>query len=421
MELKKSISRILAVIICLTPFLITPGFGDTYYLIKALFIIASTLLVLVKWILYEKNKRFQLENLSIIAKLAFSYLILIYISTIFSVDILNSLIGISNRWESVITLTCYILLLVFSSLYFDFDNKIKRVLMWSGSIMAFIGILQFFNIIGEINYSYSWGDFAASYGTLGNQNYLGAYITIILPVTIYMYINTNKLLYFLSSGLLYAVMIMTKTRGAWLGMFIAFLFLIFCFYKQKEKYKSFVFISLFFFLITIGLDVLLNGAVILRFLTIIFEFGKFNTVDGPENTDGSNRIYIWTRILKSLPQKPFFGVGVSNLSYIFKNYFVSDNTLSPVFEENVFERAHNEFLHISMTTGIPSGISYTIMIFYTFKEVKQKIKNNPSLIPITASLIAYVAQSLFSNSVISHSYIFWIFLGATIYQINSFD
>lgn len=419
METKRNISIILTIIMCLTPFLVTPGFADTFYLIKAIFVIIFTLLIVLKWFLYEQNKKSQVKNSSIITKIALIYLGLIYISTIFSVNILNSIIGISNRWESVIILSCYVLLFVFSSKYFNFDINKMKILVYSGIIMSLIGVLQFFRIIYNNDFPFAWGRFTAAYGTLGNPNYLGAYITMIFPISLYLYFSTNKIGYYLSSCIMYSTLILTMTRGAWLGALSAFMLVNVCFFQDKTKHKKIIILSITLIAITLGIDLLLDGAIILRFLSILFEFGGFISVNGPDEMAGSSRIFTWTRIFHSIPRKPFFGVGVSNLRYIFETYYQSDLITLENIEYVVLDRAHNEFLHIPMTTGIPSLISYVALIGSVYKKTIGRIKKDAKLIALFASILGYTVQSFFSSSIISHSYIFWIFLGACIYQADT--
>jgi len=61
----------------------------------------------------------------------------------FSENVLNSVIGQDNRWDGLIIQTCYVLLLIFSSFYFEISNKSMHYLLLAGFSMAFIGLLQF--------------------------------------------------------------------------------------------------------------------------------------------------------------------------------------------------------------------------------------------------------------------------------------
>lgn len=427
MNVSRTISRILRVILCFTPFLIAPYTSDGIGFPKTIFIIAMTLLIVGIWVLYEKDKGRQIRSMNFVLKSAILYLILIYTSTIFSIDILNSIFGITNRGESVLLQSCYVLLFLFSTQYLKFDRKTINALIISGVVMSTIGVLQFFKVIYVESYSFPWGDFASPFGTLSNPNYLGAYLTIILPISIYMYFSNKSWKYYFSSCLIFAVALMSRTRGAWLGMSIAMVILIVFFVRDSKKRKKVEVLIMTFASIIFALNLLMNGIIISRVLSIIFDFKQVAAPagpagsPGPDDAAGSYRIFTWKRVVMAIPRNPLVGVGMGNLRYIFETYFSND--LVVVREQGVaaFQRAHNEFIHIAATTGIPSLIVYIAFLFGVAKNSISRIRSNPISIALTASIIGYIAQSFFSNNIVYHSYMFWIILGTSMYRGKTVD
>ena len=422
MNVNKTINKILIVILCFTPFFMAPWPSDIIGMPRVIFIIGATLLMMYIWIRYEKEKSNQLKTLNLASKLGMLYLLLIYVSTIFSVDKLNSIIGISNNRESVILLTCYVLIFLFSMQYLNFDKKKANLFILSGVIMSIISVLQFFKIIYFESYSFPWGNYASPYGTLNNPNYLGAYITLILPVSIYMYFAEKKSMYYFSSCLIFMVALMSRTRGAWLGISVTFVFLMMYFIKDKEHRRKIEVLVISFVFIAFVLNLLMSGILVSRAVSIVFDLKEVAAPEGPAGTPGlddaagSYRMFIWKRVIESLPKHPLFGVGVGNLRYIFETYYTQELLAIQNQGISTFQRAHNEFIHIAGTTGIPSLIAYVLMLASVIKTSYEKIRSNPISIALTFSVIGYIIQSFFSNNVVYHSYMFWIILGAAIHQ-----
>lgn len=422
MNVSKTINKILIVVLCFTPFFIAPWPSDIIGMPRVIFIITATLLMVYVWVRYEKDKTAQLKTLNLASKLGILYLLLIYISTFLSVDKLNSIFGISNNRESVILLTCYVLIFLFSMEYLDFDKKKMNLLILSGVIMSVISVLQFFKIIYFESYSFPWGNYASPYGTLNNPNYLGAFITLILPISIYMYFSEKKSMYYFSSCLIFTVALMSRTRGAWMGISVSFVILMMFFIKDKEHRKKIEVLVISFAFIAFALNLLMSGILVSRAVSIVFDFKEVAAPEGPAGTPGlddaagSYRMFIWKRVIETLPKHPLFGVGVGNLRYIFETYYTEEFLSVQNQGISTFQRAHNEFIHIAGTTGIPSLITYVLMLFSVIKTSFMKVRSNPISIALTVSVIGYIIQSFFSNNVVYHSYMFWIILGAAIHK-----
>lgn len=403
MPLKVSINKVLLVILLVTPFLITPGL-DRFYFIKAVFILFATLLMMIKWILYEKSKKEKLKDALIHFKFGFAYLGLIVISVFFSVNPRNSIIGFTNRWEGLIILICYFLLMLFSFWYFEFNEAVLKLLLIAGVLLAIWGLLDFFVIIKDDFYTFPINHYyGRAFASLGNPNYLGNYLTIAFAVSTYFYFSKSSLLYLISTGLIYSTLLATVTRGSWVGSFIAFICLASYSLRRNRAFKKLGILVITLISITIMLDYLVNGVLVFRLLSIFFEFGNLMGPEPQILTAGSYRILIWTTVLSAIPQKPFFGVGISNLETILIN--------AVNYTEEIYPRAHNEFIHIAATTGVPSLIMYTLMIGRQIQHTYSSIVKEETSILLFSILLGYCVQSFFSSSLVCYSFIFWILLG----------
>ena len=75
------------------------------------------------------------------------------------------------------------------------------------------------------------------------------------------------------------------------------------------------------------------------------------------------------------------------------------------------DRAHNEYLHIAVSSGIPALISYLVFTFLCLKKGFKLMKKDVRYLPYFTALSAYLVQAFFNISIVSVAYIFWIFLG----------
>ncbi len=356
MELKASINRILLIILCILPFVFTHNLWDTYYLGKAIILFFLTTLILFKWILYEREKRAQFQALHVVSKFAVVFLALLILSMFFTEDVGHSILGHENRWNALIIIMCYGLLLIFSFFYFELSDRTVHLVLGSGLVMGLIGLLQFLRILKYSFYNFPFNDtFHRAFGTLGNPNFMGHYLVIMLSISVYYYFQKQNNWYLIGSGFLYAILLTTNTRGAWLGGTIALGILMVHTAVKTKQFKKILILSGLFVLITVTLDVVLHGVLILRFLTILFEFGDLLGPGPVDPSGGSYRIALWLEGLAAIPQKPLFGVGISNYRLILERSLTPDVV--------IMADPHNDYLTYAATAGIPSAVAYAGMIF----------------------------------------------------------
>ena len=132
---------------------------------------------------------------------------------------------------------------------------------------------------------------------------------------------------------------------------------------------------------------------------------------------GTNRGTIWKVGLNSLKKYPLTGVGFDNYRYSFSIYPEKFG-----WSQN---KGHNEFIHIFVTQGIPSGFNYLIFAFYCcfFPLIKiLKSDSNFSKSDLTKifliSVFTYFVQSLFNSSVTNVAPYKWILMGLLLPRIE---
>lgn len=357
--------------------------------------------------------------LSIQDKILICYLILIVISTLNSVSVYHSIWGSYAREEGLLALVFYILFYFISKNNFKLDFLTVKYYLYLVSIVAIIAVFQYFNLdILKVIYPKILINSKIT-STIGNRNFLGSYLVLFFPLSVWYYIFNGQIKFICISGLLYLTLLMTLTRGAWLGaLFSVVLMSVYVLKKKKSKiYISNMFkIFCLFFIITIIFEY--NTSIVFgRFISIGKDLAAVFTTNNSFSTEsGFQRIFLWQKTLELIRQKPFLGWGPDTLGLIFNKIFSNDLTI--IGMNGVFDKAHNEYLQIAYASGIPALLTYLIFLFSVLRKAWFSLNKNSVTVPIFCSVVGYLVQAIFNISVVSVAYIFWIFLGALMYLSN---
>lgn len=300
--------------------------------------------------------------------------------------------------------------LLFIAFYFVFKNTITNkenlftiasLMITSSAIVALIGIAQkYFGLDSTVN---MWidenmfeGNTTRVFSTLANPNVLGEYLLFMIPITfgsIYYFKNKFcKIISFLITCLLGFCMLLTLSRGAWLGLIVAMI--IFILLRDKKL------LLLGFFLILIA-PLFIPNSFLQRFMSI------GNMAD----TSTSYRVGIWIGSLRMI--KDFWPIGIGLGSevfiFIFQKYALSASYAL---------HSHNFYLQILIDLGIAGLILILCVIFSFYKNL---LANNKFLtdnfvktfkISLCAGFTGYLIQGLADN--VWYNYriflLFWIMI-----------
>jgi O-antigen polymerase len=267
----------------------------------------------------------------------------------------------------------------------------------SSLIQAVLGILQFVN--AHPFYSESTG----ITGSFFNPGPFAGYLLLSIPAALAVYLypgQTGKLPE--SSWLIPKIksialtiyltivciaIVLSKSRAAWLGLFISLLFFVATIYKTKAKL------------------VWTNFRGIVKLLTLFISMGSVLFLAWmlydwkPDSAQG--RMLIWRNSVNMIAGHPLSGVGLNQFQAHYMNqqadYFkinptsdairLADNTIYPF----------NTFLKLITEQGLLAVIPVCLILFAVFySKSRQPARMNPQLAAIRAGLIGLIVFSLFS-------------------------
>ena len=307
------------------------------------------------------------------------FIVLMIVSTIFSVNPFRSFFGDVERGEGLLGIFNFIGFFIATLFVFKKEDWIT---FFRGTLI--VGAILFFDALNEF-----LGPFVRAQSSLGNPTFLAAVFLFIIYSALIVLFSKPTIFWRVASLLMIPLGIvgvfLTGTRGAILGLFFgAFLVVIYLTIKGKDIYlpikKKISFRS-------IGVGVFLVG--------ILFAVGFVTTVNDPiwENVPGLGRFAgvsfndatLQTRLisagvsLKAINPanesigRSLVGYGPENFNIAYNKYY---NPEYMRYEPLWFDRAHNKVFDVLVMNGALGLIAYLgiwVSLFYlAFRRVKEK-------------------------------------------------
>ncbi|MEK7452462.1 MAG: O-antigen ligase family protein, partial [Patescibacteria group bacterium] len=279
------------------------------------------------------------------------YVLWVLVSSLFGIDVENSLFGTITRpggWFILCGSFLFFLLLL--SLKKTND---KHILTWMICITTFIasyGILEFFKIVPPfLNTTF----LPRAVSTTGNPIYFAGYLLFPLAFSLYAFTKKSSasVFFLFCSILLFGGILVSKTRGAVVGILLSLLlgFLLWIVKKQSKKQMA-----LFF---TIMLCVFVGGFLFQK-TTVKNIFDKYVVHSNDPNT--KDRLGDWNSAWRGFLAHPVKGTG-------YENYFRSaDLFFSPklnMTEYQFSDKPHNHYLEILVSSGVIGFILYLFILY----------------------------------------------------------
>lgn len=330
-----------------------------------------------------------------------TYFLIILIQTLTSVDIRGSI-----RDLGIHTVGLLYLFAVYNSIETKTQlNYYVCILSVAVTIVAGIGILQAFT---GVEIRAEWLDVQNNpdiavrvFSVFGNPNTLAEYLVMFSPIAVALFWHTKslkkKVVYGLAVCLMLACLVLTMSRGGWVG--IAMAALVFCILVDKR-------LLLLSIPLAIGALLFLPDTIINRLLSI------GNTAD----SSNSYRFQIWNVTKEVIKDYPVAGVGFGHLPY--KEVFETYIRTMPIFH------AHNSFIQTIAEIGFAGFLVFiTMLVFFIrypinilVKQVKY-IKEDKYLkyigVGVASGLIGVFTHGMFENVLYLPKIIFsfWVLVG----------
>ncbi len=377
--------------IFILPLLINPDMMWGYHASKELFLQLFTCIASVLFAIYllltNNSTKFQYNILDIFVSIIPAYYLILHFF-------------INQYFHALINIKVMLGLIIFYWLIHfalnskkEMDEKIHLLktffvlMLIIVTIESVIGLFQVFDIIQirrQVIYE------TVLIGTMGNANAVGGLIAVMIPGILFL-IKTakqkkQKNLYIIALILSLIVLLLTKSRGAWIGLITGFLvynfeYIVRIWKKLINKLNKYI-------IILVSLVILIAAG---------FAFHSIN----PES--GAGRIFIWKVTALMIKDHPFLGIGPNNyeveyLNYQAKYFAISENKNDFDFAANI-KQAHNQYFEILAETGL-IGLLFvlTLLAIFIYMCIKLLVHKDKRINSITkvflSSMAIFVIHSL---------------------------
>jgi putative inorganic carbon (HCO3(-)) transporter len=337
------------------------------------------------------------------------FTILIFLSTIYSINPLLSLFGLGTKWQGLVTYICYFI--VFTFVYNTFRKKNIEIyilyLLIPASIIGILSMFSFYNmdfihyLFKQLSINY---DYSLIKAPIGNRISLGAYFSLVFPISFFALINYKKniYIYFLSTLLTFLGLMVSQTRTAWIGVFLALTILLIKEIKNNHS-KIKIIAPVIIFLIISAVVVNNTGENKLHERIINLKNQIEAVKKGKDlNTYASMRGFAYIRAIEAIKENPILGTGPDCYIY-YGILYPEDYKKYPEWRNTtIVTKAHSEYLEIMSTLGIPAFFAYTFFVLQViYMVLKKNKKRSKLLLAISAGVFSYIIQASANIGVIA--------------------
>ncbi|MGG2109350.1 O-antigen ligase family protein [Lysinibacillus pakistanensis] len=393
-----------------------------------------------------------------------AFAVAIVLSTIFSPNISIALHGQYNRSDGAISWLCY-LALFFIAMNIDYPKKVLNYVLYSlypfVVINLFIITMNFYGndllqkaavkklVMAFLPAGANIGEGSILVGTLNQWNYMSgmfAIMTVMFLAAAALEKSIGRAIGHLVIAVMsVAVMLMSLSTSGFLTVSAMVLVILLAAFRSEKRVQSFAIIVVFLVASAPVFHVLANkdarvwtesigfvlksnpyvkeGPASATSLKSNVEFDwmakayaaeKFELPVLPERAmaAGSGRVYIWSKGVDLIKERPLFGYGIDTFMYNFPHYSI--DARAGMYDENtIIDKPHSIYVGWLYGTGLLGFICVIVLLAMSlFNPLRAVIKSNQSIIWILGiAWAAYLIQALFNDSLPGTSAVMWAIAG----------
>ncbi len=380
----------------------------------------TALYLVTLFLIYFQTRRWIISGR---AEIPFEYIHLLSVviilitiaTTLTSANPLESVLGVSSRYESLIALLCYTAILWFSfksAQEKDFKHRFEMVFILSFLVINIFGLLEISGL-GILNSPFLENGRLSS--TLGNPVFFGAFLSMALPILLAkaLFLShgskriwDSPIVIFILICLGIAMLFSTLSRGAWLGTVAGFLVVLYLKVRGKKGVSPLPILWAIIILVGLVMGIILALGLTSTDIPHIFGMaksaGSFDT-----------RVELWKSSVSLISKKPLSGYGLDQTKDWISHYL----TIRLARVENaVFDRAHNIYMQTAINGGILLLLAQVwIFVYVLLRGIKSTEKNHDYIAAgFTGAVVGYLVQGMTGIATNDLSAFLWFIMGTII-------
>ena len=314
--------------------------------------------------------------------------ILAVVSAVLAQDKVYAFFGFYYRYTSGIVF--YLVISLFLLLLVNFLNAGKlsyllKIFVADALVVAVVTYLQSF---GWLFYAGEVSGLFRGPSLLGNSNYSAMFLAVILPLCLYYLKLANskvsRIYYAVTAFIIIFAVFVLASRGALLAVAVSMVVtLFFLGFSGLER-------KLFWKLLLALIIVSVAGF----YLLAISRPQAVTSIINSKDPNTTTRLYAWGVSQKQIYQHPWFGSGPGNYALVFEQ----SRNAKIASSIGVFDDAHNLFLQLAVTGGLPLVLIFIWAIFYSGFHAFHVFRKKKDLLYLAlfSSLVVYVVAVCFN-------------------------
>ena len=340
------------------------------------------------------------------------------VTTFTSVHWPTALLGAQGRHEGLVTFVAYALVYFLALQLVADENRVLRlaqVLFWSSIIVALYGLLQYTGVV-PLPDDLPWDETNRAFATYGNPNLLGGFLVFSVAVSMGLALQERRPLwrsvYWAGFGLSGLALLVTFTRGAWIGGAASLMLLGIMAWRQRTKMSRLdwlpagVFGAAGIALVVRSLSSPGEVTNFARRIASIFQFGSGS---------GQTRTEIWQAAVSAIKERPLFGWGSDTFGLIFSKFKPAEYVRDAGGASGA-DNAHDYPLHLASGVGlVGAALFFGIWVWAGIRSWKTVFgRHGDATRLLTGAFWAagagYLLHLVFGISVPGSTFLLWIAL-----------
>ncbi len=401
------------IIALFTPLVLVPIFGPVG-LAKTIFFRVIIEVVFCFWIFLILLNRQYLPKRNILFWAVIVFFGISILATCFSANPMRSFWGTLDRNEGLITHLHLLGFFVVLTSIFKEKRDWLKLLKFCVGISFLVSVTAVVQKLTSLTF-YGTGGGRVT-GTMGNPDFLAPYLVLNIFLGLFLIWVCKKNLWrgiWLGIALFnFSILILTHSRGGWLGMTAGGLILGFYLFKPIIKILASkkILVILLLFIFAFSLFILFNQDRF-KFLGENIIISKLvQTISSPST---KVRPASWNIAVEGWKERPILGWGQEMYIYTYDKHLKAAYFKYYDFERLSFDRAHSMVFDTLATTGILGLLSYLalfIIALYILLNWKSEFFRLGAII-LFSMLIAHFVQNLFIFETITSYLVFFLILG----------
>jgi len=251
-------------------------------------------------------------------------------------------------------------------------------------ISAVFGWFQFF-MIPDLKSFFEWGwdrHLFRLVGTFLDPTFLGLIIVFGIIISMYQYIEANKIKYILYMIFLIASLAFTYSRASYLAFIAGIGYM---FYAKRNS----IYVKKDLPAGRQGIGYILYPMIVLAGLIFFLPTSRNHSISFFRSFSAIARLENYSDTIKVFKTSPLLGVGFNNIC------LVRQNVIGPEpFSSHACSGSDSSLLLILATTGV---IGFIVFV-HTISKINSRVSPGPNTLALRSSAIALFVHSIFSNS-----------------------